>query len=142
MNATLIVDNVDLIIAIVEDDSEDILLHYEANKETLYKRIEKELQEIQQAIHSSCVVPTMPSSSMITELGDEPTQLQRLVDATEARIHWVHEVKEKATEALKKEKEEVLEKLQAAQKEKYEMQAMFEEDKATMQKEKDQLLAE
>ena len=142
MNATLIVDNVDLIIAIVEDASEDIFPHYEANKETLYKRIEKELQEIQQAIHSSCVVPTMPSSSMITELGDEPTQLQRLVDAIEARIHRVHEVKEKATEALKKEKEEVLEKLQAAQKEKYEMQAMFEEDKATVQKEKDQLLTD
>ena len=51
-------------------------------------------------------------------------------------------MKEKATEALKKEKEEVLEKLQAAQKEKYEMQAMFEEDKTTTQKEKDQLLAE
>jgi hypothetical protein len=43
---------------------------------------------------------------------------------------------------LKQEKEEVLEKLRVAQKEKDEIRAMFEEDKEKMQKEKDQLLAE
>jgi hypothetical protein len=53
-------------------------------KETLYERIDKELKDIQQAIYSSRAVPTTPSSLEIAELGDEPTQLRRLVDATEA----------------------------------------------------------
>jgi trimethylamine:corrinoid methyltransferase-like protein len=43
---------------------------------------------------------------------------------------------------LKKEKEEVLEQLRVAQKEKDEIRAMFEEENAKVQKEKDQLLAE
>jgi phosphoribosylanthranilate isomerase len=77
-------DNVSLIIAVVEDASEDKLQIHGAKQETLYERIEKELKDIQQAIHSSRAVPIAPSLSKITELGDEPTQLQRLTDATEA----------------------------------------------------------
>jgi hypothetical protein len=49
----LTVDDVDLIIAVVEDASEDILQRHEAKQETLYERIEKELKDIQQAIYSS-----------------------------------------------------------------------------------------
>jgi hypothetical protein len=48
-------------------------------------------------------------------LGDEPTQLRRLADVMEARLQKVQEEKEKATKYLKKEKEEVLEKLRVAQ---------------------------
>jgi DNA-directed RNA polymerase subunit N (RpoN/RPB10) len=69
-------------------------------------------------------------------LGDEPAQLRRLADATEARLQRVQEEKEKAIEALKKEKEEVLEKLRVArycvtayENEKDEFWAMLEEDK-------------
>jgi hypothetical protein len=51
----LTVDDVDLIITAIEDASEDILQRHEAKKETLYDRIEKELKDIQQAIHSSHV---------------------------------------------------------------------------------------
>jgi hypothetical protein len=90
----LTVDDVDLIIAVVEDASEDILQRHEVKQETLYERIEKELKDIQQAIYSSRAVPTAPSSSEIAELGDEPTQLRRLADATEARLHRVQEEKE------------------------------------------------
>jgi hypothetical protein len=68
-------DDVDLIIAKVEDASEDILQRHGEKQETMYERIEKELQEIQQAIHSSRVVPTASASSKTTKLGDEPTQL-------------------------------------------------------------------
>jgi hypothetical protein len=71
----LIVDDVDLIITAVEDALEDILQRNEAKQETLYDRIEKELKDIQQAIHSSCTIPIVPSSIEIVELGDEPTQL-------------------------------------------------------------------
>jgi hypothetical protein len=69
----LTVDDVDLIIAVVEDASEDILQRHEVKQEKLYERIEKELKDIQQAIHSSHTIPTAPSSAEIAELGDEPT---------------------------------------------------------------------
>jgi hypothetical protein len=71
----LTIDDVDLIITVVEDTSEDILQRHGAKQETFYERIKKELKDIQQAIHSSHVVPTAPSSSESAELGDEIAQL-------------------------------------------------------------------
>jgi len=59
----LTMDDIQLIITVVEDASEDILQRYEVKKETLYDRIEKELKYIQQAIQSSCTVSTAPSST-------------------------------------------------------------------------------
>jgi hypothetical protein len=56
----LIVDDVDLIITTMEDASEDILQRHEAKQEMLYERIEKELHEIQQAIHSNHTMPLAP----------------------------------------------------------------------------------
>jgi phosphopantetheinyl transferase (holo-ACP synthase) len=68
---------------------------------------------------------------------------------TEARLQKVQEEKEKAKEALKHDKEEFIEQLQFAQycvttyeNEKYEFRAILEEDKAKIQREKDQFLAE
>jgi hypothetical protein len=90
----LTVDDVNIIITTMEDASEDILQRHGAKQETMYERIEKELRDIQQAIHSSHVVPIAPPSSKIVELGDEPAQLRRLEDATEARLHRVQEEKE------------------------------------------------
>jgi hypothetical protein len=84
MKSTLTEDDVDLIIIVMENDSKDILHHYGSKQETLYERIEKELKEIQQAIHLNRTVPTMPSSSKIAELGDKPTQLRKLAYAIEA----------------------------------------------------------
>jgi hypothetical protein len=57
----LTVDDVDLIITVVEYTLEDMLQRHEAKKETLYEKIEEELKDIQQAIHSSHTVPTAPS---------------------------------------------------------------------------------
>jgi hypothetical protein len=70
-------------------------------------------------------------------LGNEPAQLRRLVDATEALLQQVQEEKEEEDiEALKREKEEVLEKLRVAhycviayKNEKYEFRVMLEEHK-------------
>jgi hypothetical protein len=59
----LTVDDVDLIIASMEKNSEDIFQRHEVKKETMYERIKKDLKYIQQAIYSSRVVPTVPSSS-------------------------------------------------------------------------------
>jgi hypothetical protein len=66
------------------------------------------LKEAQQVVRLVHPVPIAPSSSQIAELVDEPTQLRRITDETEARFHRAHEEKEKATEALKREKYEVL----------------------------------
>jgi len=131
------VDDIDLIITIVEEYLEDILQKHGAKQESMYDRIEKELRDIQQAIHSSRAVPIVPSSAENVELGDEPTQLQRLANATEVWLRRAQEEKEQATEALKKEKEEVLEEIQVKKKEKDELTVMFEEDKEKIQKEKD-----
>jgi uncharacterized protein YbbK (DUF523 family) len=114
----LTVDDIDLIIAVVADTSEDILQWNEAKKETMYDRIEAELKGVQQALYSSHAVSTMPSSSEGIEVGDEPAQLRRLADATEARLRRVQEEKEQATEALKQAKEEALEKCRVVQQEK------------------------
>jgi hypothetical protein len=91
----LTVDDIQLIITAVEDASEDILQRHEAKQETLYDRIEKELKDIHQAIQSSHAVSTAPSSTENVELGDEPTQLRRLADATETQLHRVQEEKER-----------------------------------------------
>jgi UTP:GlnB (protein PII) uridylyltransferase len=108
----------------------------------MYDIIEAEMKGVQKAIYLSCAVSTAPSSAENVELGDDPTQLRRLVYATETRLRRVQEEKEKATEALRQEKEEALEKLRVAQQEKDDLRAKFEVDKEKIQKEKDQLLAE
>jgi hypothetical protein len=50
--------------------------------------------------------------------------------------------KEQATETLKKAKEVTLEKIKFVKKEKYDLQAKFEEDREKIQRQKDQLLVE
>jgi hypothetical protein len=107
----LTVEDVDLIIATVEDALEDILQRNEENQETLYHKIEKELKDIHQAIYSSRAVPIVPCSAKIVELVDDPSQLQWLADETKARLCQSKEEKDQDTEAMKQEKDEVLEKL-------------------------------
>jgi hypothetical protein len=80
-------DDIDLMIAAVVDTSEDILQRNEGNKETMYDRIEEDLKGVQQALYASHAVSTALSSSEGIEVGDEPTQLCILTNATEARLH-------------------------------------------------------
>ena len=87
-------DDIDLIITVVSDTSEDIFQQNEAKQETMYDRIEKELKGVQQALYSSHVVSTASLSSGGTKVGDEPTQLWRLSDVTKAHLHRVQEEKE------------------------------------------------
>jgi hypothetical protein len=115
MQTVLTMDDIDFIIATISDTSEDILQRNEEKQETMYERIEVELKGIQQALYSSGAVSIVPLSSKGTELGDEPAQLRRIADATEALLRRVQEEKEQATEALKKEKEEAIEQRQVAQ---------------------------
>jgi hypothetical protein len=90
LQTMLMVDDIDLITTDISDTSEDILQCNEEKQETMYDRIEEELKWVQQALYSSYTMSTMPSSSSkAIEVGDEPTQLRRLADATEACLRRV-----------------------------------------------------
>jgi hypothetical protein len=102
----LTVDDFDFIIAAISDASEYILQRNEAKQETMYERIEADLKGVQKSLHSICAMSIAPPSPEGTELGDEPAQLRRIENATEARLRRVQEEKEQATKALKQEKEE------------------------------------
>jgi hypothetical protein len=91
---------------------------------------------------SPAAVSTAPLPSGEPELGDEPAQLRRLADAVEARLRRAQEETEQATQALKQVQGIIVEQHRVAEQEKVSLQAKFEEEKAQMQQEKEQLLAE
>jgi hypothetical protein len=105
----LIVDDFDFIIAAINDASQEILQKLEAKQEEMYNRIEVKLRGVQHALQSSRAVSTAPLPSGEPELGDEPAQLRRLADATEAHLHRAQEEAEQATQALKKVQEVLVE---------------------------------
>jgi hypothetical protein len=95
----------------------------------MYNRIEVELRGVQQALQASCTVSTAFRSSEEPELGDDPTQLRRLVDATEVHIHQAQDEKYQATTNLKQAQEEMVEQFRVAQKEKEDLQAKIQEER-------------
>jgi hypothetical protein len=104
------VDDIDLIIVVVLDTSEDILQGSEAKEETMFDRIEVELKGVQQALYLSHIMSTTTLLACDTEVGDDLAHLCRLEDSTEARLHQVEDEKEQAIEALNQVKEESLKK--------------------------------
>jgi hypothetical protein len=75
-------------------------------------------------------VSTVPPPLEEPELGDDPIQLQRIADVTEAFLRHAQEEKEQATVALKQAHEEVVEQRGVAQQEKDDLQTKFEEEKS------------
>jgi hypothetical protein len=71
-------------------------------------------------------------------VGDESIQLRKIVDTVEVHLRHAQEGKSQTTEALKKDQEEIIEQCQAVQQEKNALQEKFEEDRAKIQKEKEQ----
>ena len=65
--------DINLIIIVVSDTSEDILHHKEEKQETMYDRIEEELKGAQKSLYCSPVVSTTPLSSEGIEVGNEIT---------------------------------------------------------------------
>jgi hypothetical protein len=61
----------------------------------MYDWIEAELKGVQQSLYLSHAVSTVPSSSEGIEFGDEPSQLRRLEDATEAHLRQYRKKKNK-----------------------------------------------
>jgi outer membrane protein OmpA-like peptidoglycan-associated protein len=76
------------------------------------------------------------------ELGDEPTQLHCLADTVEARLRRAQEETEQATQALAQVQGVLVEQCSAAERENLSLQVKFDEEKAQLQQEKEQLLAE
>jgi hypothetical protein len=91
MQTTLTLDDFDFIVAVVNDDSKEIIEKQEVNQEQMYNRIEIELQGVQQELQSSCVVPTAPLTTGTVEPGDDPAQLRRIADMVEARLRQPQE---------------------------------------------------
>jgi hypothetical protein len=56
-------DDISLFCGVIEDVSEDILQRYGAKQEELYEKVEKEMNEIHQAIQLIHLVLIVPSSS-------------------------------------------------------------------------------
>jgi hypothetical protein len=86
MQNTLTHDDFDFIIASLNDASLEITEKQGAKQEEMYDRIEVKLQGVQQSLQFSRSVSTAPLPSGEQELGDEPSQLRRLADATEAHL--------------------------------------------------------
>jgi hypothetical protein len=70
LEATLTEDYISLVHGAMEDASEEILQRYGEKHEELYRRIEKELKEVQQVV---CLFHAVPTASQNEELGDEPS---------------------------------------------------------------------
>jgi hypothetical protein len=66
-------------------------------------------------------------------LGDEPTQLHKLADVTEAHLGQAEAEKYQATMDLKQSQEEMVEERWVSQKEKNDLQTKFGEAKAQIQ---------
>jgi hypothetical protein len=76
------------------------------------------------------------------ELGDDPTQLYRLVDTVEAVLRRAQEEIEQATQALNQVQGVLIEQHNATEQEKIALQAKFNEEKEQMKLGKEQLLME
>jgi hypothetical protein len=83
----------------------------------------------------------MPPPSKAPDLGAEPAQLHRLADAIEAHLRRAQEETKQAIWALKQEQKVVIDKNRVVQQEKASLHTNFEEEKAHIHQEKEQLLA-
>jgi hypothetical protein len=137
LQTVLMLDDFDFIIAVVSDASQDIMQNTEAKQATMYEKIETELRGVQHRPFTPAAQYPLPPPSEEPELGDEPAQLHRIVDATEAHLRRAQEEKEQATVALKQAQQEMVEQRRVAQQEKDDLHTKFEEERAQIQQEKE-----
>jgi hypothetical protein len=97
---------------------------------------------VQQALQSSHTVSIAPSTSGTEEPGDEPAQLHQIANKVEARLRRAQEETVQATQALAQAQKDMLEQRSNAEQEKLALQAKWEKEKATLQQDREQLLAE
>jgi hypothetical protein len=86
MQTTLTPDDFSFLLATMNEAIEEITEKQEAKQETMYNRIEIELQGVQQALQSSRAVSTALLPEGTTEEGDEPVQLHKIAATVEVRL--------------------------------------------------------
>jgi hypothetical protein len=129
IQTTLTSDDFDFIVATLNDASLEIEEKQEAQQEEIYNRIKVELQGVQHALQSSHTVSNVPLPLETLELGDESTQLHRIVDIVEDRLRRAQEETMQATQALAQVQEDLLEKQSSAEWENISLQAKWDEER-------------
>ena len=94
MWTALMLDDIDFIVAMVNDASKEIIDKHEVKQEQMYSQIEIALQGVQQALQSSQAISTTPLLEGTIEVGYESVQLCKIVDTIEVCL-W-HAQEEKA----------------------------------------------
>jgi hypothetical protein len=80
LKTTLTPDDLDFLIATLNDVSLELAEKKEGKQEEIFNQIKGEIQEVQQALQSSRAISTTPLISGTSEIGDEPTQLHQITD--------------------------------------------------------------
>jgi hypothetical protein len=83
MKTALTPDDFIFLIAAMNESIEEIIEKQEAKQETMYNKIEIELQGVQQALQSSHTVSSIPLPKGTTEEGNEPVQLHNIANTVE-----------------------------------------------------------
>jgi hypothetical protein len=86
MKTTLMLDDFDFIVTMVNDASKEIIEKQEVKQEKMYSQIEIALQGVQQELQSSRPTSTAPLPEGTTEVGDESVQLRKIVDIVKVRL--------------------------------------------------------
>jgi hypothetical protein len=101
LKTTLTPDDFSFLIAAMNEAIEEITEKQEAKQDTMYHRVEIELQGVQQALQSSRAVSSAPLPEGTTEEGNAPVQLRKIVDTVKVRLRKAQEEIAQATQALK-----------------------------------------
>jgi hypothetical protein len=141
MKTTLNPNDFSFLLATLNEAIEEITEKKKAKQQTMYNKIEVELQGVQRALQSNCVVSTVPMPEGTPEAGDESVQLCRIFDLIEVHLRKAEEVTVQDNQALKHTHEEIIEQCQATQQEKEVIQEKFDKEHTNIQKEKEKLLA-
>jgi hypothetical protein len=140
MKNMLNLDDFIFLLVTLNEAIEEIKEKKEAKKQTMYEKIEVELQGVQQALQSNRAVSTAPMPEGTPKERDELDQLRKIVDLVEIHLQKEEEVIAQATQALNHAHKEIIEKHQVAQQEKEAIQEKFDKERAKIKKGKEQLL--
>ena len=129
MRTTLMLYDFDFIVATVNDASMEIVDKQEVKREQMYNHINIELQGVQQALQSSCAVPTALMTAGTVEPRDEPAQLPRIVDMVKAHLWQAQEETMQDIQALTQVQGVLVKQHNASEWEKFSLKAQWDKEK-------------
>jgi hypothetical protein len=110
MKTTLTPDDFSFLITAMNKAIKEITEKKKAKQETMYNRIEIELQGVQQALQSSRAISSVALPEGTTKEGYEPVQLCKIADTIEVHLWKAQEETMQATKALNQAQEDIIEK--------------------------------